>query len=274
MLSARSGGRGPTRTPPGSTCSSSRTSPGGPTGQAPGPRLPLHLLLPPARAAAALAPGVRRGAGGRGRSTPASRDTSGAGTARVDGRDVVRRLPAAAARRSCTGCWPRPPGGRRSSGASGCTSGRWSTASPRRAAPATTGRCGWVRRHRRGGRVAPDRVLPLRRVPLLHRPRAAAQRAAARPRRPGGVRAAGLPARRDGPLQARVPAHADGRQRPGRRLLRAGARHPRPRHARRAVRPRRPRLRPGADRDAGGQGGVRRGAARVRRAGRSAAAGG
>ena len=37
--------------------------------QAPGPRLPVHLLLPAARAAAALAPGVRRRAGERRRST-------------------------------------------------------------------------------------------------------------------------------------------------------------------------------------------------------------
>ena len=46
--------------------------------------------------------------------------------------------------------------------------------------------------------------------------------------------------------------------RPGRRLLRAGARHPGPRHARVAVRPRRPRLRAGADRDRRRQTGVRR----------------
>ena len=52
------------------------------------------------------------------------------------------------------------------------------------------------------------------------------------------------------------------RSRPGRRLLRAGPRHPRARHARRAVRPRRPRLRAGADRDRRRASGVRRGAAR------------
>ena len=60
--------------------------------------------------------------------------------------------------------------------------------------------------------------------------------------------------------------------RPGRRLLRAGARHPRARHAGGAVRPHRPRLRPGPHRDAGGQAGVRRRAAPVRRARRAAAA--
>ena len=91
-----------------------------------------------------------------------------------------------------------------------------------------------------------------------------AQHAAAGARRPARVRAAGLPARRDGPLQARLPAHADDPERPGRRLLRPRARHPGPRHARGAVRPRGPRLRAGQDRDGGGQGGVRRGAACVR----------
>ena len=50
---------------------------------------------------------------------------------------------------------------------------------------------------------APDRVLALRRVPVLHRLGATAEHAPTRPRRPGRVRAAGVPARRDGPLQAR-----------------------------------------------------------------------
>ena len=92
--------------------------------------------------------------------------------------------------------------------------------------------------HRRGRRVAPDRLLALRRLPVLHRRRRGRSTAPARPRRPAGVRAAGLPARRDGPLQARLPALAAGRLRPGRRLLRARLGHPRPRHARVAVRPR------------------------------------
>ena len=55
---------------------------------------------------------------------------------------------------------------------------------------------------------APDRVLPLRRVPVLHRLGTAAEHAPAGARRPRVVRAAGVPARRDGPLQARVPADA------------------------------------------------------------------
>ena len=51
-------------------------------GEAPGPRLPLHLLLPAPRAAAPLAPRVRRRARGRGgarrasRATPATRSPS------------------------------------------------------------------------------------------------------------------------------------------------------------------------------------------------------
>ena len=111
---------------------------------------------------------------------------------------------------------------RRSSAASGCTSGRWSTASARTRPGTTPGRCG----SGSAGTDAvvespPDRLLALRRVPVLHPRRAAAQHPPARPRRPAGLRAAGLPARRDGPLQARVPAHPDGRLGPGRRLLRA-----------------------------------------------------
>ena len=90
--------------------------------------------------------------------------------------------------------------------------------------------------HRRGRRVAPHRLLALRRLPLLHPDGAPAERAVARPRRPGGVRAAGLPARDDGPLQARLPALAAGRLRPRRRLLRAGVGRPRGRHARVALR--------------------------------------
>ena len=101
---------------------------------------------------------------------------------------------------------------------------------PRR--PAAPRRSG----HRRRRRVAPDRLLALRRLPLLHPDGAPDERAVARPRRPGGVRAAGLPARDDGPLQARVPALAAGRLRPRRRLLRARVGRPRGRHARVALR--------------------------------------
>ena len=102
-------------------------------------------------------------------------------------------------------------------------------------------------------------------------PAAPAQHALAHQRGPRRLRAAGLPARRDGPLQARLPADPDDLLGPGRRLLRAGPRHPRARHARGAVRPRGPRLRAGPDRDRRRQAGVRRGAARLRRARRPAA---
>ena len=76
--------------------------------------------------------------------------------------------------------------GRRTRAASGCTSGRWSTgqsADEVRHAdwPLRLGRDG----HRRRRRVAPDPVLALRRVPLLHRAGASAQHAPARARRPG-----------------------------------------------------------------------------------------
>ena len=123
----------------------------------------------------------------------------------------------------------------------------------------------------RGRRVAQDRVLALRRVPVLHRLGTAAEHAPAGPRRPGVVRAAGVPARGDGPLQARVPAHPAGAVGAGGRLLRAGLGHPRARHARLAVRLQRPGLRAGPHRDAGGQAGVRRRPARLRRARRSPA---
>ena len=123
------------------------------------------------------------------------------------------------------------------------------------------------RGHRRGRRVAPDRLLALRRLPLLHRHRTPAEHALARPRRPGGLRAAGLSARDDGPLQARLPAVADRRLGPGRRLLRARLRHPRGGHAGVAVRLRRPRLRtdPRSRRPRGRR--LRRVAAGVRRSG-------
>ena len=256
----------PTPTPPASTPTCDRTCPGAPAGEAPGPRLPLHLLLPAPRPAAPLAPRVRRAAGRR------------AGVRRPPGlrvrrrhRCVRRRAGHAAARAG------QPAASHRvAAGAHGLLRaarvGDGLPAVPGRGAPQRLAAAARVVGHRHRGRVAPHPVLPLRRLPLLHRAGTTAQRAAARARRPGGVRAAGVPARRHGPLQARLPAHADDQLGPGRRLLRAGPRHPRAGHAGRAVRPRGPRLRAGAHRDAGGQGGVRQGAAGVRRAGRPAAA--
>ena len=100
---------------------------------------------------------------------------------------------------------------RRTSAASACTSGRWSTGCHPTRCGTPRGRCGSASRHRRGGRGAPDRAArtstrsassPTRPGPLnvLH-PGA---------RRPAGVRAAGLPARRHGPLQARLQAQSRG----------------------------------------------------------------
>ncbi len=168
----------------------------------------------------------------------------------------IRTLLVATASRPCTRA------------ASGCTSGRWCTARPRPGTPCPAPR---LRRHGRGGRVAPDRLLALRRVPLLHALGAPAQHALPRPRRPGRVRAAGLPARDDGPLQARVPALAARRLGPRRRLLRARLGRPRGRHARVAVRLLVPRPRADPHRDARGEARVRRVAAGVRRAGRAPA---
>ena len=76
VLPAPSGARGPTPTRPRRRVRRAAPRPPGREGQAPGPRLPLHLLLPPPRAAAPLAPGVRGRAGGAPRSTPASRATA------------------------------------------------------------------------------------------------------------------------------------------------------------------------------------------------------
>ena len=145
------------------------------------------------RATAHVAGRARRGgpAGRRGhrgaRRRPAAADRGAAPTADRDGRPAG---PARLLRDARVGDGLPPRAGRR----------------PARLLAAAAGQPG----HRRGGGVAPDRVLALRRVPVLHRRRPAAQRPAARARRPRRVRAAWLPARRDGPLQARVPADPDG----------------------------------------------------------------
>ena len=61
-------------------------------------------------------------------------------------------------------------------------------------------------RDRRGRRGAPDRLHPLRRVPLLHRPGAAAQRCCSRPARRSAARPARAACTRDGRLQVGVQA--------------------------------------------------------------------
>ncbi len=234
--------------------------------QAPGARLPLHLLLPASGPAAALASGVRRRAGRR------------AGVRRAEGLRRRRRHRASTShrRRSSSRPAPSPARDRGPAGAHrllrAARVGDGLPPVPRRAPAQRLAAAARVGRHRRGRRVAPGQVLALRRVPLLHPAGRAAQHAPAGARRPVGLRATGLPPCRDGPLQARLPADADDQQRPGRRLLRAGARHPRARHARCAVRPRRSRLRADPDRDAGREGDLRAGAAGVRRAGRAPAA--
>ena len=160
-----------------------RGAPGSPTRppQAPGRGLPLHLLPLQARPAAALAPGGRRRRStGRGRRP---RTPTGAGTRRaVDGRLRQRRcervLASAGRHRSRYRARPaRPHGarGRALSAASGCTSGRWSTAARRSTGTpaAAAARC----------RPATDAVVEghqvalhaLRRLPLLHPGRRAAQ---------------------------------------------------------------------------------------------------
>ena len=132
-------------------------------GEAPGPRLPLHLLLPAPRAAAPLAPRVRRRARGRGR----ARRPQGLRDRVCDGRratrDIGRRSPQAYVAsqapllRGLPTCCARPVAAGAAPGASGCTSGRWSTASPPTRCGTTTGRCGWAGRHRHRRGVAPGR---------------------------------------------------------------------------------------------------------------------
>ena len=92
-------------------------------------------------------------------------------------------------------------------------------------------------RHRRGRRAPPDRVQPLRRVPLLHAGCPAPQRAPADARVPGGPRAARLPARRHGHLQVGDQALTAGAERPHDGLLRPGQADPPARHAGLALRP-------------------------------------
>ena len=214
--------------------------------QAPGPRLPLHLLL----------------------LLPRQADDLGAGLAGERYAGAAGRAAAAGARD------PGPARGHR--GAAGAhrllRAARVGHGARHRRHPAPGAAAAGWRRHRRGRRDAPDRLLALRRLPVLHRLRAPPQHALAWPRRPGGVRAAGLPARDHGPLQARVPAVAAGRVRPGRRLLRARLGRPRGRHARLAVRLLRARPRADPDRDGRGEARVRRAPARLRRAGGAAAA--
>ena len=239
--------------------------------QAPGARLPVHLLLPAPGGAAPLAPGVRRRARGRG------------GVRRAEGlrRSRASRRPASSARRRARVQRPLLASVR---GLLAATAGRTPTlgcfglhewAMVYRHADET--RHDWPLRL---GRAGTDEVVESHRIACSHfdafrfftdtaRP---LNTLSAGPRRPAGVRAAGLPARRDGPLQARLPAHPADRLRAGRRLLRAGLGHPRARHARLAVRLRR---RWASSRcaieTAGGQAGVRRRAARLRRARRAAA---
>ena len=86
------GPRGRARRPGRRVRAAAPRAPEGP-GQAPRPRLPLHLLLPAARAAAAVAPGFRRGAGER----RGVRRPEGV-RRRSTGLPRVRRVAAAAAR--------------------------------------------------------------------------------------------------------------------------------------------------------------------------------
>ena len=147
--------------------------------------LPLHVLLPPAQPAAALAPGRRRRPEpGRRRRRP--RTPRGGGTARIRGRgrpSTSRRSSPTGATRSGSspGCCARDgvPAGT-SPAASGCTSGRWSTAhgERRHALPLRLG-AGRHRRRRRGAPGSGARTS----TPSAssRRPRVAAQPAAAHP---------------------------------------------------------------------------------------------
>ena len=109
---------------------------------APRARLPVHLLLPPARrswSSGTPGPGSRC-------ATPRSSSPSPATSAGPTAPSRSTRPPSptgtARPRRSSAPCWPPPPPGRPGSAASGCTSGRWSTGPTHRGtAPC---RCGWV----------------------------------------------------------------------------------------------------------------------------------
>ncbi|MEZ5193289.1 MAG: hypothetical protein R2734_12800 [Nocardioides sp.] len=169
-------------------------------------------------------------------------------------------------------------GDHRASAAWGCTSGRWSTGCPRAAAGTTPGRCGSA------GRVPTPSWRPAG--------------SPARPSAPSGSSPSGWR-----PLNTLGPATTTGRRsssqaactRPWictstpsgsplvcsearRRRVRAGLGGAHPRHARGAVRPQRAHPRPHrrpldsrSHRDTGGQAGVRRRPARVRRPGGAAA---
>ena len=75
-------------------------------------------------------------------------------------------------------------------------------------APASRAAAARAGRHRRGRRGARAALHALRRVPLLHARRGAAQPRDADPRAAGRARAARVPARRDGPLQVGGEARA------------------------------------------------------------------
>ena len=105
-------------------------------------------------------------------------------------------------------CWPRPRRARRSSAASGCTSGRWSTGSR----PSEVRHADWPLRlgadgHRRGRGAHRIRCshFDAFRFFTAAGPAAATPCSPTRDDRPD-VRAAGLPARRHGPLQVGLQA--------------------------------------------------------------------
>ena len=139
---SRPGGPPAPPTRRGSTPGCSRTSSAAPSrGRAPGRGLPVHLLLPAPGGAAALAPGVRRGA----RDAASYAGLKGydvrGGVATVTAEHVAS--PAGAADHPAPAARARPRPGPRSSAASGCTSGRWSTGSrPGPGAARAPGRCG------------------------------------------------------------------------------------------------------------------------------------
>ena len=132
-----------------------------PRRRAPGRGLPVHLLLPAARGAAALAPGLRRRAARRAGVRRRS-------TGYVDRDGVATVVPRA--RRSASARWSsalRTPAGRdrgaaaRSSAASGCTSGRWSTGSR----PTQVRHAGWPLRL---GGAGTDEVVESHRIGCSH----------------------------------------------------------------------------------------------------------
>ena len=236
---------------------------------APGPRLPLHLLLRDARPAAPLAsragrrPGAHAATGRR--RTPAwrwyahrCRRRRAARRAGVPGRARRHR------RASSGGCSRRRRPGRRSAAASGCTSGRWSTATSgtRHAVPLRLGQAGTdavVEAH-------PIRCTHFDAFRFFTPPAVGRNRLQpTRETQPELEQPGCLHATMDLYKWAYKLEPGHPRRAPG-RLLRARRRGARAGHARLALRPAGPRLRAGRDRDARRQGGVRRRAARVRRA--------